>query len=202
MFQQIWGSPHRARWSGWMWMWVWVGGGVSTKLKSSNRIVISWFIKFLLTSDWFQGSPRLWGLGVGGGGSDSVRVFGGCLKHVCTCIHTHVHAWAMMSQWDSPGFPYDSSYLHEIIMFIHVCMCTHVCMHVHVCGAPPNTLTECHPHPPTPTTQGGTPEISQKSIKIEQITIFEFCSKILDLWTFVHSYRLHLVCRWGVSHHK
>ena len=69
----------------------------------------------------------------------------------------------------------------------------HVCMH----GAPPNTLTEFQPHPPTPTPQMGGPEISQKSIKIERIEIFEFCLKILDLWTLVHSYRLHLVCSWG-----
>ena len=50
-------------------------------------------------------------------------------------------------------------------MFIHVCMC--VCMHVHTCvhmrGAPPNILTESHPHPPTPTPQRGGPLKSVKS---------------------------------------
>ena len=165
------------------------------------------FVKFLVTFDWFQGSP-LWGVGVGGWGWDSVRVFGGCPMHVCTCTYMHafVCVWAMMSYRDSPGFPYGRSHLHEIIMFIHVCTCTYMCACVCACthawGTPLNTLTESHPHPPTPTPPKGGPWNQSTVNKIWRIKIFEFCLKILDLWTFVHWYRLHLVCRWGVSYHK
>ena len=44
-----------------------------------------------------------------------------------------------------------------------------------------------HPHRlPPPASQGGTPEISQKSVKIEWFKIFQFCLKILNLWRFLH----------------
>ena len=132
----------------------------------------------------------------------TLSVFWGCLMHMCKCTHTHTHTHTcmqvMMSLRDSPGFPYGSSHLHEIIMFIHVCMCAHVCvcacMCTHAWGTPQRPWQSAKPiHPP----QGGNPEISQKSIKIEWIEIFEFCLKILHLWRPVHSYRLHLVCSWG-----
>ena len=57
--------------------------------KSSNRIEISRFVKFLMTFDSFQGSTPLGGVvGVGEWGWDLVRVFGGCPMH----MHVHVHA--------------------------------------------------------------------------------------------------------------
>ena len=65
---------------------------------------------------------------------------------------------------------------------LYMYACVHTCMCACAWGTPPNTLTESYPHSPTPNPpNGGTPEISQKSIKIEQIKIFEFCLKILDL---------------------
>ena len=121
----------------------------------------------------------------------------GCPTHVHACMHVHTSDDVIR---DSPGFPYGSSHLHEIIMFIHVCMCARVCCAcMCTCAGHPLKHPDrvpspsTHSHPPN----GGTPEISQKSIKIELIKIFEFHLKILDLWTLVHSYRLHLVCRWG-----
>ena len=63
---------------------------------------------------------------------------------------------------------------------VHMCVCAHA--HANMCGTPPK-----HPDrvpPPSTHSQspnGGTPEISQKSIKIERIKIFELCLKILDL---------------------
>ena len=54
-------------------------------------------------------------------------------------------------------------------MHAHACM--HV--HVHVCGAHP--LTTPHLHPPTPSPpQGGSPRITQNSIALELIKIFQF----------------------------
>ena len=84
-----------------------------------------------------------------------------------------------------------------LYMYARVRTCVHACVHVYMCRAPPKHPDRVPPHPPTPTPpMGGTPEISQKSIKIERIEIFEFRLKILDLCKLVHSYRLHLVCRW------
>ena len=113
----------------------------------------------------------------------------------------HVH----MSNDVIMGFPgeFPMPWKQPFAWNYHVYTCMHMQMHACTCmctcvaASPQNTLTESHPHPPTPTPpKGGTPEISQKSIKTERIKIFEFCLKILDLWTLVHSYRLHLVCRW------
>ena len=67
------------------------------------------------------------------------------------------------------GIPYD---------VIRACVRAHACMrmHVHMCrGYPLTTPTPIHP-PPTP--QGGTPGISQNSIALELIEIFQFRLKI------------------------
>ena len=69
--------------------------------KSSNRIQISWFVQFLLTFDWFQGSPLGGWKWVDGDGTLS-GCLGGAL-HMCTCTHacTHVHARAYMYKHDN-----------------------------------------------------------------------------------------------------
>ena len=60
-----------------------------------------------------------------------------------------------------------------MMSYVHTCAC--VCVHVHVCGemlsAPPTPST----HPPTPR---GTLRITQNSIVLELIEIFQFCLKI------------------------
>ena len=102
--------------------------------------------------------------------------------------HTHAHAHAckythartcMRGKYDNfmqmaapigfgeiPGIPYD---------VICACVCMYIC--VHVCRGHP--LTNPHPHPPTPLPpRGGTPGISQNSITLELIEIFQFRLKI------------------------
>ena len=76
---------------------------------------------------------------------------------------------------ESLGIPYDV-----------ICMCAHVfmCMLVHVCrGHPLTTPTNIHPptHPP-----GGTLGISQNSIALELIKMFQFRLKIWNLWRLPH----------------
>ena len=58
-----------------------------------------------------------------------------------------------------------------------------MCVHVDVCGGHPLT-TPTHIHPPLP--PRGTPRISQNSIALELIKIFQFCLKILNLWRLPH----------------
>ena len=48
----------------------------------------------------------------------------------------------------------------------------------------------------------GDNEITKNAITFGQIKIIEFHLKIWDPWTLLHTYRLHLMCRWGVSYPK
>ena len=118
-------------------------------------------------------------MGVGGGW--------GWLGDAPTHVHMHAHArtrthahacvvnMIISCKWPPPlgvslGIPYDviraCAYMRVRAC---VCMCT--------CGgcthSPPHTPST---HPPTP--QGGTPGISQNSIALELIEIFQFCLKI------------------------
>ena len=127
--------------------------------ESSNRIELSRLVQDLLNFG-VLGSLRHGGGGVGGGS--------GCPPHMCTCMHTDAHAHVLnmiiSCKWPPPlgeslGIPYD---------VIRACVCVHVCACAHVWGAPSH-------HPPPP---GGTPGISQNSIALELIEIFQFRLKI------------------------
>ena len=148
--------------------------------KSSNRIELSRLVQDLLNFG-VLGSLRLlgWGcgwLGVGGGwGMTPTHVH--MHVHARTCTHAHACVVNMIisCKWPPPlgvslGIPYD-------VISACVCMCVHVCACVCTCGgcthSPPHTPI----HPP-PTPQGGTPGISQNSIALELIEIFQFRLKI------------------------
>ena len=121
--------------------------------------------------------------GSGGGGVDRggwVVVGGAPPTHTHThaCMHAHAHVVNMIisCKWLSPlgeflGIPYD---------VIREC----VCMHVHICGGHP--LTTPHIYPPLYTPRRGTPGISQNSIALELIEIFQFHLKIWNLWRLPH----------------
>ena len=48
----------------------------------------------------------------------------------------------------------------------------------------------------------GDNKITKNAITFEQIEIIEFRLKIWDPWTLLHTCRVHLMCRWGVSYPK
>ena len=138
--------------------------------ESSNRIELSRLVQDLLNFG-VLGSLWLWGWGVDGWGW-------GWLEGAPTHVHTHTHARTCMHaharvlnmiiscKWlphwgESLGIPYD-------VICACACVCVHAC--VRVWGYP---LTIPHPPPP-----GGTPRISQNSIALELIEIFQFCLKI------------------------
>ena len=130
--------------------------------KSSNRIEISRFVKFLLTFDWYQGSipPRGWGW-VDGGGTLSECL--GYAPSMYTCAHMHVCICAYMYKhdnfmqmaapiWESWGIPLWHHHSHA---------CAHAL--VHMCGTPSKYPDRVPPNPPTPTPHGGGPPKSVKS---------------------------------------
>ena len=81
------GVPQWGGWGGWFSMGVWVGGGVSTKLKSSNRIEISWSVNSCTcTHEWWchnripQGIPYAMGAAI-------------CMKLPGLYMYACAHAW-------------------------------------------------------------------------------------------------------------
>ena len=133
--------------------------------KSSNRIEISRFVKFLMTFDWFQGSTPLGGWGLVNGGGTQSGCLGGCPMHMHMCMH--MHACAYMYKHDNfmqMAAPIGKSW--GISLWHHrscVCMCVHMCTSIGHPQTPWQSPTHIHPPPPP---GGWTPKISQKSIKI------------------------------------
>ena len=178
------------RWVGGCLGWsaiVYMSSGMFRGKESSNRIELSRLVQDLLNFG-VLGSLRLW---VWGGGWMGVGVVGGCphtCAHACACTHMYArtrmhvkHDKFMQMAAPIGGIPGNSLWCHT-----HMCMCVHVCMCmcVHMCGGHP--LTTPDPHPPTPAPPGGTPRISQNSIALELIEIFQFCLKIWNLWRLPH----------------
>ena len=154
--------------------------------KSSNRIELSRLVQDLLNF-CVSGSLRLWGWVDGGGG------WLGDAPNTCAHARTRTHANArtcmrckhdnfMQMAAPTGGIPGNS-------LWCHMCVCVrahaYVRMRVHVWGVHP--LTTPHPiHPPPPPPRGGTPRISQNSIALELIEIFQFRLKIWNLWRLPH----------------
>ena len=133
--------------------------------ESSNRIQLSRLVQELLN---FGVLGSLWLWGVGGYG---VGVVGGCYHthtHARTCMHGK-HDNFMQMATPIGGIPGNSLLCHMHVC-VHACMSC-ACMWGHL-------LTTPHPHPPTPHPPGGTPGISQNSIALELIEIFQFRLKI------------------------
>ena len=134
--------------------------------ESSNRIELSRLVQDLLNFG-VLGSLRLWGWGGGWMG-----VVGGYPPHMCTHMHTHACVVSMIisCKWPPPlgeslEIPYD---------VIRACACVHACACARVWDAPSH---HPHPHPPT-SPPPHLPGISQNSIALQLIEIFEFRLKI------------------------
>ena len=151
--------------------------------ESLNRIELSRLVQDLLNFG-VLGSLRLWGWGgwvdVGGG-------WLGGAPHTCaharTCTHAHART-CMHGKHDNsmqmaapigfgeiPGIPYD---VIRACVCVRVRACAYVCTCVGGTLSPPRTPIHPPPHPPG----WGTPGISQNSIALELIKIFQFCLKI------------------------
>ena len=151
---------------------------LQTELKYLDSFKCYW----ILTDSW---GPPFGGVGVGGWGWDSLRMFGGCPMHMCTCTHAcalaYMYKHDIFMQMPAPigkswGIPYD------IIGHARACVC--MCALVwgtpqHPDRVPPPSI---HPHAP----KWGTPGISQNSIALKLIEIFQFHLKIWNLWRISH----------------
>ena len=122
--------------------------------------------------------------GSGGGGAGWMGVGGGwgvpptpVHMHAHARIHTHAHACVVNMiipcKWLPPldlgksqGFP--------MMSYVHACACASVCICVGGTLSPPPIPILPPSHPPG----WGTPGISQNSIALELIEIFQFCLKI------------------------
>ena len=137
--------------------------------ESSNRIELSRLVQDLLKFG-VLGSLQLWGWGGGwvDGGGGWLRDARYTCAHTHTCTHTHTHAcmvnMIIPCKWLPPldlgksqGFPM-MSYVR-----VHACTCVHAHAYAHLWGGPSGW---------------GTPRISQNSIALELIEIFQFCLKI------------------------
>ena len=170
---------------------VYMSWGMFRGKESSNRIELSWLVQDLLNFG-VLGSLQLWGWGgwvYGGAGWFGVPP---THVHMHARAHTHAHTHTCMrGKHDNsmqmaapigfgeiPGIPYD---------VIRACTCIHVCACACVCICVGGLYHHPHPHPPTPHPPGwGTPGISQNSIALELIEIFQFCLKIWNLWRLPH----------------
>ena len=144
--------------------------------ESSNRMELSRLVQDLLNFG-VLGSLQLWGWGAGWMGCG--WWLGGCPPHMCTCMHAHA-CTCMCGKHDNsmqmagpigfgeiPGIPY----------VIRACACVCVCACTCMCTCVGGTLSP-PPTPIHPPPGWGTPGISQNSIALELIEIFQFCLKI------------------------
>ena len=158
--------------------------------ESSNRIELSRLVQDLLNFG-VLGSQQLWGWGQVGGWGSGGSLGGGVSPQTCTCMHVHartckcVVSMIISFKWPPPLGEYHVYHVPMMFnMHVHVCAC--MCMHVCTCrctcvgmGHPLHHLFPLPPHPPIPTNPpGGTPGISQNSIALQLIEIFQFCLKI------------------------
>ena len=114
-------------------------------------------------------------------------VDGGCPPHTCTCTRMHACTHACVKHdnfmqmaapiWESLGIPYD-------VICACACMCVHACVCVCMCVG--GTLSPPPPPSTHPFTPRGTPRITQNSIALELIEIFQFRLKIWNLWRLPH----------------
>ena len=139
--------------------------------ESSNRIELSRLVQDLLNFG-VLGSLRLWGWGVDGWGWGVPPTHMHMHARTCTCVK---HDNFMQMATPIGGIPGNSLWCHT-----RMCMCMCVC--AHGWGAPSHhpPPTSTHPQP------RGTPGISQNSIALELIEIFQFRLKIWNLWRLPH----------------
>ena len=135
----------------------------------------------------------------------------------CACMRVHVHVWG-----DTPPCPQmpltpppptcplpraagspkqQNSISPELIEIIRFCLKI-LYLWTFLNSYRLKLITPNISHPPAPPPRAEKTQIGRITITLELIEIIQFCLKICDPWTLLHTYRLGLMCRWGVSYHK
>ena len=135
----------------------------------------------------------------------------------CACMHVHVH----MSR-DTPPCPqmppnpsapspelqgavgspnHQKLISPEIIEIIRFCL-KNLYLWTFLNSSRLTLITLDTPHLPASPPWSRWSRNLKNAIKCERIEIIEFRLKICDPWALLHTYRLDLMCRWGVSHPK
>ena len=167
----------------------WVGNSsqisnFQTELKYLDNLKCYWIF-----SD--SGGPPPGGWQMGGWEWGWAWVCGGCPMRTCMHMHARMH---MHVKHAKHGCLHLGGHLQ--FLYMYKCACVHVC----ACGGIPPMPPDAPPPPaPSPELQGAQIRIT---ITLERIKIIQFCLKVRDPWTFQHTYRLGLMCRWGVSYFK
>ena len=150
---------------------------LQTELKYLDLFQTYWIFTDLM------GSPPLGWVSVHGVGEGNPHM------HVCThrCMLNMINMDASIEVAICNFY----TCIFQCYTCVWMCVCMCACMWGHV-GTPPR-----HTHTPLHRQELGSPQITKCATKLEGIEIIQFCLKIWDLYTFLHSYRLGLVCRWG-----
>ena len=120
--------------------------------------------------------------GVGGWGWQAVRGAPHTCAHAHACTSTCMHGKHdnFMQKAASIGF-LGNPREFPMMSYVRTCMHVHACVCICVGGTlspSPPPSTHPHHHPPTPRPPGGTLRISQNSMVLELIEIFQFFLKI------------------------
>ena len=128
-----------------------------------------------------------------------------------TCVCTYMCMFACACVWGTPpttptpratGSPkHQNSISLELIEIIRFCLKI-LYLWTFLNSYRLKLITPELPHPPAPPPRAKDTQIRRITITLERIKIIQFCLKICDPWTLLHTYRLGLMCRWGMSYHK
>ena len=128
----------------------------------------------------------------------------------CTCMCTCLGTPPMPSDAPQPicplpraaGSPNQQKFISpELIEIIRFCL-KNLYLWTFLNSSRLTLITLDTSHPPAPPPWSRRSRNLKNAIKREQIKIIEFWLKICDPWALLHTYRLDLMCRWGVSHPK
>ena len=134
---------------------------------------------------------------------------------LCACVYMHMHVWCVEDTpmlADAPTHlpppqrhrepktaKFNKSWTNrdDSILFKDFFTSEHFWTHIDYSWSPWIPPTHL-PHPP----RAEETQLRKITISLEWIKIIQFCLKICDPWTFLHTYRLGLMCRLGASYPK
>ena len=195
-FDWFWGSPH---WGVGGWGWGVVRGCPPHTCTCTCTHACAHAYDIIWNS---QGFPQ-WGLQF----AIEIIMFNVYMcVHVHVCMHVHVHMCGGHPQ--PPPTPRAAgSPKHQNSISLELIEIIRFCLKILYFWTLLNSyrlylFTLDTPHPPAPPSQAEETQIRRISITFERNEIIEFRLKIWDPWTLLHTYILHLMCRWGVSYPK